>query len=274
MVVDAHTHVFARVSARFPRDVHELFPAEHEATAETLLAEMESAGVDRAVIVPLSHHDAYVRDALERYPGRFAAIGVAGPQVDAERYLTRREAAGLRGLRLFSLENAYPLLAELERLGDMLWFYGGREQMELLARLLEELPGLTVVLNHLGYWPGPFEADVHGRPRFSDPYGEENLAVVAGLAHFPNVHVLCTGLYAFATAPCPYEDLRRITSPLLAAYGPGRFVLGSDFPWIAEEPGYAATLAAVDVHLAGLDADGRAAVRGGNAERLFGFEES
>lgn len=272
-VVDAHTHVFARVSERFPRDVHELFPAELEAPVEALLAEMERAGVDRAVIVPLSAHDEYVRDALERHPGRFAAIGVAAPDEDVDGYRIRRETAGLQGLRLFSLgSEQVPLLAELERLGDKLWFYGGRDQMELLALLLEELPALTVVLNHLGYWPGPFEADGHGRPRFSDPYGDENLAAVCGLARFPRVHVLCTGMYAFAEAPWPYEDLRRVTSAILDAFGPQRILLGSDFPWIEEEPGYGATLAAVDALLAGLDAKGRTAVRGGNAARLFGFE--
>jgi len=280
-VVDAHTHVFGRVSGRFPRDVHELFPAELEAPAEALIAEMEQAGVDHAVIVPLSSHDEYVRDVLERHPGRFAAIGVAAPAEDVDGYRIRREA-GLQGLRLFSLGRgpavrpdeleAYPLLAELERVGDKLWFYGGREQMELLALLLDELPALTVVLNHLGYWPGPFEADEHGRPSFSDPYTDENLAAVCGLALFPAVHVLCTGMYAFAEEPCPYEDLRRVTSALLDAFGPQRILLGSDFPWIAEEPGYGETLDAVDALLAGLDAGGRAAVRGGNATRLFGFE--
>ena len=131
---------------------------------------------------------------------------------------------------------------------------------------------LTVVLNHLGYWPGPFEADEHGRPRFSGSYGDENLLAVCGLARFPGVHVLCTGMYAFAEEPCPYADLRRVTAALLDAYGPRRILLGSDFPWIAEAPGYGATLGAVDALLAGLDAEGRAAVRGGNAARLFGFE--
>ena len=103
-VVDAHTHVFAAVSERFPRDVHELFPAEPEATAEALLAEMERAGVDRAVLVPLTHHDEYVRDCLERFPGRFAAIGVQPPgPIDVEGYRRRRERSGLQGLRLFAL---------------------------------------------------------------------------------------------------------------------------------------------------------------------------
>ena len=53
-VVDAHAHVFAAVSERFPRDVHDAVPGRgRRRTAEELLAEMERAGVDRAVLVPL-----------------------------------------------------------------------------------------------------------------------------------------------------------------------------------------------------------------------------
>lgn len=272
MVVDAHTHVFAPLSERFPRDVHELFPAEAEAPGEALLAQMERAGVDRAVIVPLSQHDEYLLDVLARHPGRFAAVGVAPPgppDVDGYR---RRAAAGLQGLRVFALEReTVPLLAELERSGGKLWFYGGPEQTALLEYALDELPGLTVVLNHLGYWPGGFEADAHGRPRFLDAYGDENLESVCGLARFPSVHVLLTGFYAFAREPCPYADLLPVTGALLDAYGPERLLAGSDFPWIAAEPGYGETLGALDVHLASLDEAGRAAVRGGNAARLFAF---
>ena len=269
MVVDAHTHAFAPVSERFPRDVHELFPADAGAPAEALLAEMERVGVDRAVVVPLSAHDEYVGDALVRHPGRFAAIGVAGSP-DVEEYRRRREASGLQGLRLFALDAAMlPLLAELERSGGKLWFFGGREEMEDLARALERLPRLTVVLNHLGYWLGPYEADEHGRPRFLEPYSEENLEAVAGLARFPAVHILLSGLYAFAREPWPYRDLLPVTAALLQAYGPERVLAGTDFPWIAAEPGYAATWEALDLHLGSLDDAGRAAVRGGNAARLF-----
>jgi predicted TIM-barrel fold metal-dependent hydrolase len=269
MVVDAHTHVFAPLSERFPRDVHELFLAEAERPAEALLEEMERVGVDRAVVVPLSAHDEYVGDVLARHPGRFAAIGVAGSP-DVEEYRRRREAAGLQGLRVFGVDDeAVPLLAELERTGGKLWFFGGREQMEHLAEALEHLPRLTVVLNHLGYWLGAYEADEHGRPRFLEPYSAENLEFVAGLARFPAVHVLLSGLYAFAQEPCPYRDLLPVTAALLEAYGPERLLAGTDFPWIAAEPGYAATWEALDLHLGSLDAAGRAAVRGGNAERLF-----
>lgn len=270
MVVDAHTHVYAPVSARFPRDTHELFPAEAEAQAEALLAEMDRAGVDGAVIVPLSEHDEYVADVLERYPGRFAAIGVASPVPDVEGYRRRREASGLQGLRMYGLApESMPLLAELASSGGKLWFYGGRSHMELLVKALEDLPELIVVLNHLGFWPGEMKADAHGRPWFTGGYGSENLEFVADLARFPTVHVLLSGFYAFTQEPPPYRDLLPVTAALIEAYGADRLLAATDFPWIVAEPGYRETLDALDVQLAPLDGAGRAAVRGGNAERLF-----
>ena len=281
-VVDAHAHVFAARSRRYPRDVHALTPPGREAPAEQLVAEMDRAGVDRAVLVALSHHDEYLRFSLERFPGRFAAIGVQPPgRVEAEAYAGRRETVGLQGLRLFTLGDpsiarperleTFPLLAELDRAGDKLWFYGARAQMELLELVLEALPGLTVVLNHLGFWPTELVADEYGRPRFATGYTQAGLDSVVRLARFPRVYVLLTGLYAFAERPWPYDDLRPVTAALLEAFGPGRLLLGSDSPWILREPGYAQTLAALDAHFAGLDEADRALIRGGNAAALFRF---
>jgi L-fuconolactonase len=205
---------------------------------------------------------------------------VQGPgSADVDDYRRRREASGLQGLRLFSLGEpgaaradqvgTFALLSEFARAGDKLWFYGGPEQMRMLGLVLAELPELTVVLNHLGFWPTTFHSDEHGRPRFESGYTQENLDAVAALARFPRVYVLCTGMYAFASEPCPYDDRREVTSTLLAAYGAGRVLLGTDFPWIRDEPGYRETVAAVDRHLDVLDDMDRAAVRGGNAMELF-----
>ena len=282
MVVDCHVHVFAAASDRFPRDVHELYPAEREAPVESLISAMEQAGVDRAVLVPLSHHDEYLRDCLRRFPGRFAAIGVQSDEAaDVDAYRRRRESVGLQGLRLFELGDAsiadpeqlpcFPLLAELARSGDKLWFYGGEAQTALLERLLTMLPELTVVLNHLGFWPSGLLVDEHGRPRFNHRYTAQNLAAVESLARFPRVFVLLSGLYAFAADPWPYGDLRPVTSSLLAAFGPGRLLLASDFPWIQAVPGYAETIATIDAHLPGLDSADRDQIRGANAAELFGF---
>ena len=279
-VVDAHLHVFAARSERFPRDVHELYPPELEATAEELVDAMETAGVDRAVLVPLSYHDEYLRYSLERFPGRFAAIGLQPPgPVEVEAYRRRRESVGLQGIRLFTLGEpgvrragdvaTWPLLVELARTGDKLWFYGGKEQMELLELVLRELPELTVVLNHLGFWPSALDVDEHGRPRFDATYTAEGLEAVRRLARFPRVFVLVSGMYAFSAQRPPYDDLRPITAGILDAYGARRLLLASDFPWIRSEPGYAETLAAHDAHFDGLDDADRARIRGGNAMELF-----
>jgi predicted TIM-barrel fold metal-dependent hydrolase len=279
-VVDAHVHVFAARSERFQRDVHELYPPQLEATAEELVAAMEAAGVDRAVLVPLSHHDDYLRHSLEQFPGRFAGIGLQPPgRVDVDVYRRRRESVGLQGIRLFALGEpgavhasdlaSWPLLAELARTGDKLWFYGGKEQMELLELVLAELPELTVVLNHLGFWPSALEVDEHGRPRFEATYTPEGLEAVRGLARFPRVFVLLSGLYAFSAQSPPYDDLRVVTAGILDAFGPRRLLLATDFPWIRSEPGYAETIAAHDAHLVDLDEADRARVRGENAMELF-----
>jgi len=48
MVVDCHVHVFAAASDRFPRDVHELYPAELEALllSHPLIADSAVIGVN------------------------------------------------------------------------------------------------------------------------------------------------------------------------------------------------------------------------------------
>jgi len=83
--------------------------------------------------------------------------------------------------------------------------------------------------------------------------------------------VLCSGMYAFSAEPPPYDDLRPVTAGILDAFGPGRLLLATDFPWISVEPGYAETLEAGKAHFAGLGEPERARIFGGNALELFDF---
>ena len=283
-VVDAHLHVFAAQSDAYPRPVDDLFPPGREALVDDFVAEMEANGVAHAVLVPLSEHDDYVRDALARHPGRFAAIGVQDPATvpSAEEYRIRAEASGLQGIRLFTVGDpavgdveqlpAFPLLALLAERGHKLWSYCAPDEIELLGRIAERLPGLTIVLNHLGFSPSPsWVVDEHGRPRIETPLPPPTLPAILELARFAGVHVHFSGQYAFTAEPYPYDDLRPIARALAGAFGPERLLWASDWPWIAREPGYARLLALVDDHLAFLSDAERDAVRGGNALRLFRF---
>jgi predicted TIM-barrel fold metal-dependent hydrolase len=132
-IIDGHLHVFTRASEEYPRDVHELFPADLEAPVEGYLQAMDAAGVAHAVLVPLSPHDDYIRECLTRFPGRFAAVGVHNPGSEdpVEDVRRRREDSGLQGLRVHHLGRAdvsdpeeleaFPVLTALQEEDMVLW---------------------------------------------------------------------------------------------------------------------------------------------------------
>lgn len=283
VVVDGHLHVFLRRSDRYPRDTHPIFPADREAPVELLLETMDAAGVDKAVLVPLSHHDEYLRECLERYPGRFAAVGVDDPAAPdrVRAFLRRAESVPLQGLRIFALGGGaesdpeeletFPLLAALAEDGHKLWYYPSPEELPLLARVLERLPDLVVCLNHLGFCQTGFEVDELRRPRIPVRLPPPTLDEVLGLARFPCVRVMFSGEYAFSGEPYPYEDLRGVVRAVYDAFGADRMFRASDFPWIVDEPGYGETLALTDSFLPDLSEAERDAIRGGTALRLFSF---
>jgi L-fuconolactonase len=284
-VVDGHTHVFLRPSERYPRDVHPLFPAELEAPVEGLLETMRLSGVDKAVLVPLTPHDEYVAECLHRHPGTFAGIAVhdhSSPP-DPEALRRRLSRHGFRGLRVHDLGGTadddaeqlelYPVLQALAVDGHVCSFYAPAAQLELLEGVLERLPSLAVVLNHLGFAkPDDYEVDEHGRPRIATELPPPTLPTVERLARFDGVHVMISGEYAFSREDRPYADLAEVVRRLYRAYGAGRLMWASDYPWIAEEPGYAPQLALVDHYLPELAAAERAAILGeGAARRLYGL---
>ena len=155
------------------------------------------------------------------------------------------------------------------------WFYGPTDQMALLDGCLDLLPGLKVVLNHLGFLPNmhlEMLVDAHGRPQFDMPSPPPGLEVVEALAaKHSSVYVHFSGHYAFSGGPHPYRDLQATTDRIHAAFGAERMMMASDWPWIRDEPGYAETLAVVDHLLPHISSAERDMIRGGTAMSLFNF---
>ena len=76
-VVDGHVHLFRKVSDAYPRTTYGVMAeADREESAEKLIAAMDAAGVDHAIVVPLSKEDDYLREILQAFPGRFAGVGI------------------------------------------------------------------------------------------------------------------------------------------------------------------------------------------------------
>ena len=286
-VVDAHLHLFESISEQYPRDVFPgLTPPERRAPMDEYFGHMERAGVDKAVIVGISHHDEYLREVVATRPDSFAIVGVqdvsAGDQL--ANYRERRQATPFQGFRLFNLDpdptqpadqiEMFPVLEQMAADGVKLWFYATEEQVLLLDRVLEHLPDLTVVINHLGFCPSIWDeirADEWGRPRFSLALPPESLKTIEVIAARPNVYVHLSGQYAFTQEPYPHPDLQPVVDAIYGIFGAERMLWASDYPWIAAEPGYPEQLALVDHYLPNLSEADRDAIRGGNAMRLFDF---
>ena len=284
MIVDAHVHIFKALSERYPRGVHELFPAELEAPVEDLIERMNQAGVDRAVLVPLTPHDEYVIEVVRRHDPMFVWVGVADaeavdPVADLER---RSDGTDMRGLRIHVLGDPetgdvrrlsiFPLLEAMRDRGSIVWFYGAPDQQALLVRVMEQLPDLIVVLNHLGFCQNGYERDQYGRPRIQTLLPPPTLENVRRLADHPGVHAHFSGQYAFSKEEYPHLDLRTTVDALVETLGPERLLWASDYPWIAEHPGYRKQLDLPMTLIQGLSEQDRAAVMGGNAARLFGLD--
>ncbi len=286
MIVDAHLHLFERQSAEYRRGVHPLYPPELRAPAEQFVDVMDRHGIERAVVVPLDHHDDYLAMVLGRFASRFRGVGVLDDADSDGVTSTRRRHRdlGLGGLRMGGLGRAdagraadldrLPVLETMEELGMVLWFYGPPDQLRLLPMALRAVPGLRVVLNHLGFCPTGYDVDVHGRPRIETVLPPPTLDLVLGLSEFAEVMVMFSGQYAFSQQPPPYADLTATVQSIGRAFGLDRLVWASDWPWIKDVPGYGTQLSLVDHFFPEATPQERAAVMGGNAARLFGFRQA
>ncbi|MGB0809091.1 MAG: amidohydrolase family protein, partial [bacterium] len=102
-VIDAHLHVFRRYSEDYPRPIHAgLAEADREVLAEDLIKEMDKAGVDKAIVVPLGPEDHYVAEIQREYPGKFAAVGIfdATAKDQEENLDTRIAQSRIQGIRV------------------------------------------------------------------------------------------------------------------------------------------------------------------------------
>jgi L-fuconolactonase len=259
-----------------------MYPAGLEAPVEDLLETLDQNEIHGAVVVPLSPHDEYLAECLANHPERLRGIGVLNPDRARDAGDARRRFAevGLSGLRVFRLGDpataspqdldAWPVLEVLQEVAGVLWLYVSAEELKLLPRVLDRLPELKVVLNHLGWpLPGEFQIDELGRPSIPEHVPPPTLDTVRQLAGYEGVHVMFSGEYAFSSEAFPFSDLTGVVTSIYESYGAGRMMWASDYPWIREAPGYESQLSLVDHYLPDLSPGERQAIMGGTTGRLF-----
>lgn len=234
LVTDAQIHVWEvdRPSRPWPQPARNPPQRPHGFGAAAALAEMDAAGVDRAVLVPptwVGESNATALEAAAAHPDRFRVMGRFDPLAGDRdhRFATWLSDPHMLGIRMtFGIE---PFASWLD--DDSLdGFWAGCEDNQIpvmvfapgrarkLQRVAVKHPELTLILCHMGC-----EIDATGAAAF------RTLDDVVALAAFPGVAVKTTSAPALSAEPYPYRDLEPFLRRVYDAFGPRRMLWGTDF---------------------------------------------
>jgi L-fuconolactonase len=152
-----------------------------------------------------------------------------------------------------------PALAALPQLGLRFDALVTPAQLPALLRMLDRHPDLAVVIDH------------GGKPPIATASREPWASLTAAVARHPGVHCKLSGLVTEAGAGWSVDSLAPYVDHLMARFGAGRLLWGSDWPVVDLGGGYRRWVTATDALLAGLSAEDRDAIHGGNARRFYGL---
>jgi predicted TIM-barrel fold metal-dependent hydrolase len=200
-------------------------------SAEEILTEMDSVGVDRAVIVPptwVGDNNETVLEAAARHSTRLAVVGRFNPKApDAraqlEGWLRQAHMLGVR-----ATFHTRPYIDWLDD-GSLDWYWGLCESQGIpvmalvpgMARKLlpvaERHRNLTVLIPHMAC-----SLDSRGTEAFA------NIGDLLELARYPRVFVMVSAAPCYSNESYPFLDIQPYIKLILGAYGPQRMLWGSD----------------------------------------------
>lgn len=259
MIVDAQIHLWPPDGPEhpWPEGAHERVKA-HPRTlesAEAVLAEMDAAGVGRAVLVPPTFaggwNDVCLQAAVT-YPDRFAVMGAFDLHApDREDALRRwRETPGMLGLRITLSRGASQTWL---RDGTIEWLWEIAEEagipiyvlppdlMPEIRALALRRPGLKLVIDHLGLRTGAHDEAVG-----------EAVKDLAQLADLPNIAVKADCLPSYVSEAHPFPGLQRVIREVVDTFGAKRVFWGSD---LSRLPGTYEQVVTLFTEETGLSAD-------------------
>jgi len=275
--LDAHVHLWD-LAAR-PQPWTAQFPVlQRDFLLPDLEKVLDDHGVDAAVVVQAGDSTGETLDLLAlagttpRLAGVVGWVDLDGPDV-TEAVAALRAAPG--GGKLVAVRHQLqvePDLRYLARPGVRAGLAAVAEaglaydvvvspwQLPLVTETVAALPEARFVLDHAG--KPPLAAGDLGEWR----------ADLARLAELPNVAVKLSGLVTEADrATWSQADLSPAIEHVLACFGAGRAMAGSDWPVCLLAAGYGAVRATLDPALGLLDVAGRTEVLGGTAARWYGL---
>jgi L-fuconolactonase len=197
---------------------------------EDVLAVMESAGVERAVLCQHlgEYGNRYLAEVVSRHPEKFAAICLVDPaSPTAAADLEKWHSAGkFRGVRLLAQWLQHESLwSRAVDLGLTLVLYvpnGTAAVAPAVRKFANAHPGARIVMTHLG---NPVLQD--GKPADTE---------LLQLADIPGVFVQLSGLSQFCEHPHP--ELDGLIRQVIRDFGAPRVYWGSNYPVCGDDAEY------------------------------------
>jgi predicted TIM-barrel fold metal-dependent hydrolase len=274
--IDIHPHVISDDETRYPPaplfGKRSDWSQERPSTVETLIAQMDAAGVAKAAVVHSSttygFDNRYVVDACNAYPDRLIAVGsvdmLAPDAVDTIRgWVT----TGLAGLRVFTggstkafdpseLDDprAYAGWELLGELGLTMCIQTGPVGLPAVVSLAKRFPKVPIILDHLG------------RPEVTDgpPYAAAQS--LFELAPIPNIYLKLTPRI-MGDSQKGAATPETLFPKLVEVFGAKRLAWGSNYP---TSPGTLAEIkATAEARLASLSAEDREWIFARTAQNLY-----
>jgi len=306
MIIDAHAHIMTAVNGltasgptrslawgrvRWGDETVQLLPPFNEETtfpAEALLAQMDWAGVDRAVLLQgpfYGEANAYVASAVARFPDRFIGAFAPDPFAPDARRLVKQCVEDY-GLRIVKLELSEPtgltgLYPDLRiDAPEHSWIFDAAEkdglvvtldlgkigsrayQTEAVATIAERRPDLTIVIAHLAQ--PPIDEDDN-----AELNAEWRAQVMLG--RLPNVYFDLSALPAYSADydEYPYRAARAAIKRAAELIGAEKLMWGADAPGLLTCGSYRQLLNYVRLHCDFLSEAEMADVLGLNALRVY-----
>lgn len=243
---------------------------------DALLHQMDRNGVQHAVLIQIrgQYDNDYQFECVGRFPNRLlSVVAVDSHSSDAERQLTRLKERGARGVRLWASWHdaaALRLWHAAAALALPVSCSGSAAEFASFefAALVQSLPSLLIVLEHLGT---STERDRGGVP-------DDTRRKVLALSRFPNAYMKIHGLGEFANRAMPVAEPFPFEQPIAPrlreaydAFGADRLMWGSNFPPVSGLEGYRNSLRLPIEQFADVPEADRALIFGGTAARVYGI---
>jgi predicted TIM-barrel fold metal-dependent hydrolase len=232
--IDAQVHAYERNSPARPW--HGILAGPPEVTGEQMVAEMDAAGVDGAILVSaftMYRYDAsYALEVYKRHAGRFAVVKPVDPADPAVADIIAdwKRTPGAVGVRMLLARSGLPtdaadpglnrVLATAARLSLPVNLHiAGR--LDQGIELIRRNPDTQIIVDHLGL------VQPHEPPVPAEPWAD--LPAVLTLAAHENVALKITGACTLSREPYPYSDIWDPVCRMIDAFGIDRCLWGTDW---------------------------------------------